>query len=87
MKKLKTKNPISEETYNKLRPVGSKPGTLYGSAKVHKPLINGLPPFRPILSATGTPTYTLAKFLVAVLSDITQNEFMLKILSPLLMKS
>ena len=59
----------------------------HGSAKVHKPLINGLPPFRPILSATGTPTYTLAKFLVAVLSDITQNEFMLKILSPLLMKS
>ena len=87
LKKLKNKNAISEETYNKLRPVGSKPGTLYGSAKVHKPLINGLPPFRPILSATGTPTYTLAKFLVAVLSDITQNEFMLKILSPLLMKS
>ena len=87
LKKLKNKNVISEETYNKLRPVGSKPGTLYGSAKVHKPLINGLPPFRPILSATGTPTYTLAKFLVAVLSDITQNEFMLKILSPLLMKS
>ena len=39
-----------------------------------KPLINGLPPFRPILSAIGTPTYTLAKFLVPVLSDITQNE-------------
>ena len=78
MKKLKTKNPISEETYNKLRPVGSKPGTLYGSAKVHKPLINGLPPFRPILSAIGTPTYKLAKFLVPVLSDITQNEFTVK---------
>ena len=50
LKKLKNKNTISEETYNKLRPVGSKPRTLYGSAKVHKPLINGLPPFRPILS-------------------------------------
>ena len=78
MKKLKNKNAISEETYNKLRPVGSKPGTLYGSAKVHKPLINGLPPFRPILSAIGTPTYKLAKFLVPVLSDITQNEFTVK---------
>ena len=33
---------------NKLRPVSSKPGTLYGSAKVRKPLINGLPPCRPI---------------------------------------
>ena len=78
LKKLKNKNVISEETYNKLRPVGSKPRTLYGSAKVHKPLINGLPPFRPILSAIGTPTYKLAKFLVPVLSDITQNEFTVK---------
>ena len=48
MKKLKIKNVISEETYNKLRPVGSKPGTIYGSVKVHKPLKNGLPPFRLI---------------------------------------
>ena len=42
---------------------------------MHKPLINGLSPFRPILSAIGTPTYKLAKFLVPALSDITQNEF------------
>ena len=72
MKKLKNKNAISEETYNKLRPVASKPGTLYGSAEVHKPLKNGLPPFRPILSAIGTPTCKLAKYLVLVLSDITE---------------
>ena len=75
LKKLKNKNAISEETYNKLRPVGSKPGTLYGSAKVHKPLKNGLPPFRPILSVIGTPTYKMAKCLVPVLPDITQHEF------------
>ena len=41
---------------------------------MHKPLKNGLLPFRPILSAISTPTYKLAK-LVPVLSDITQNEF------------
>ena len=35
LKKLKNKNAISDETYNKLRPVGSKSGTLHGSAKVH----------------------------------------------------
>ena len=51
LKNIKNKNSINEETYNKLRPVGSKSGTLKGSAKVHKPLINGLPPFRPILLA------------------------------------
>ena len=78
LKKLKNKNAISEETYNKLRPVGSKPGTLYGSVKVHKPLINALPRFRPIFSAIGTPTYKLAKFLVPVLPDITQNGITVK---------
>ena len=52
--------------------VGSKPGTL------HKPLQNGLPPFRLILAAISTPTYKLAKFLVPVLSDKTQNEFTVK---------
>ena len=77
-KKLKNKNAISEETFNKLRPVGSKPGKLYGSVKVHKPLVNGLPPFRPFLSGMGTPTYKLVKFLVPVQSDIKQNEFTVK---------
>ena len=50
----------------------------YGTAKVHKPLINRLPPFRPILSAIVTPTYKLAKFLVPVFSDITQNKSTVK---------
>ena len=75
-KKLKNKNAISEETYNELRLIGSKPGALDES--VHKPLIDRLPPFRLILSAIGTPTYKLARFLVPVLSDITQNEFTVK---------
>ena len=73
--KLKNKNAINERTYNKLRPVYSKPGTLYGSAKVDKPLKNELPPLRPILSGIGTPTHKLAKFLVPILSSKTQNEF------------
>ena len=45
---------------------------------MQKPIVNGLSPFRPIISAIGTPTYKLAKFLVPVLSDITQNEFTVK---------
>ena len=61
LKKLKNKNVISEETYNKLRPVGSKLGTLYGSAKVHEPLMNGLPPFRPILLAIWYPNIQTSK--------------------------
>ena len=78
LKKLKNKNVISEESYNKLRPVGSKPEKLCGSAKVHKPCKSRLPPFRLILSAIGTQTYKLAKFLVPVLPDTTQNIFTVK---------
>ena len=78
-KKLKNKKAISDETYNKLRPVNSKLRTLYGSAKVHKPLIKGLPTFKPFLSGMGTPMYKLANFLVPIQSDITQNEFTVKV--------
>ena len=35
-------------------------------------------PFIPILSAIGTRTYKLAKFLFSILSDITQSEFTVK---------
>ena len=45
---------------------------------MHKSLKNRLSPFRLTLSGIGTPTYKLAKFLVPVLSDITQNEFTVK---------
>ena len=56
-------------------PRGSRPGILYESPKVHKPVINNCPKFRPILSTIGTPTYNLAKFLVPILTPLTSNEF------------
>ena len=62
-----------------IEPVGSRPGveTNLGNhlGKVHKETNNGLPPFRPILSAIGTPTYDLAKFLLSFLTPLTQNEY------------
>ena len=36
---------------------------------------NGIPPFCPILSAIGTPTYKLAEFLLKFLTPSTANEF------------
>ena len=51
---------------------------MYGLAKVHKIVIDGLPPFRPILPATGTPTYKLAKFLVPMLEPLTTNEYTIR---------
>ena len=42
---------------------------------MHKETNNGLPPSRPILSAIGTPTYKLAKFLLPFLTPLTQNDY------------
>ena len=49
---------------------------MYGSAKVHKIVTDDN--FRPILSAIGTPTYKLAKFLVPMLEPLTTNEYNIK---------
>ena len=51
---------------------------MYGSAKVRKIFTDGLPSFRPILSAISTPTYKLAKFLVPMLEHPTTNEYTIK---------
>ena len=64
-----------QTTWFKIYPHGSRPGILYRNPKVHKPVIDNCPEFRPILSAIGTPTYKLAKFLVPILSPLTINEF------------
>ena len=37
--------------------------------------VNGLPPFRPILSAIDTPTYKLAKFLLKFVTPSTANDY------------
>ena len=77
-KEIKNKNQINEDLYNKLCPVGSQPGVLYGFAEVHKKVIDGFPTFQPIPSAIGTPTYKIAKFLVPILKHLTSKEYSVK---------
>ena len=72
---LKNEEIIDKATYKNIKPVGSRPGVLYGLGKVHKETKNGLPPFHPILSGIATPTYKLAKFLLPLLMPLTQNEY------------
>lgn len=50
----------------------------YGSAKVHKIVINNFPPFQHILWAIGMLFYNLAKFLVPFLSPLTEDNFTVK---------
>ena len=75
IKRLENEGKIPEKEYELIYPRGSRPGILYGSPKVHKPVINNCPKFRPILPTIGAPTYKLAKFLVPILSPLTSNEF------------
>ena len=75
LKLLKDKEIIDKATYKNIKPVGSKPGILYGLGKVHKETKNGLPPLHPILSAIGMPTQKLSKFLLPFLTLLTQNEY------------
>ena len=73
LKKLVASNSISEETGGSLKPVGTRPGIIYGLCKVHKDIIDNCPSFRPILSVVNTPTYKLAKFIVPILKSLTSN--------------
>ena len=66
---------LTEQQYKKVKTMGSNQGILYGLCKVHKAVVDVCPPFRPILSAIGTTTYKLAKYLVPKLASITADEF------------
>ena len=78
LKKFVESKSMTEKARKSLKPVGTRPGIMYGSCKVHKASVGNYPPFRPILSALNTPTYKLAKFLVRILKPLTTNEFPVK---------
>ena len=59
LKQLKNEGFLTENEYNFCRPCGSQPGRIYGLPKIHKPGA----PLRPIVSASGTFNYKLAKLL------------------------
>ena len=69
---LKNKGNLSEDIYNKIRPTGSKCGTLYGLRKVHKG-VDPKPPGRPIISAIGTYTQGTAKYLASILKPLRDD--------------
>ena len=78
LKSLEKSGSLTTDQYKKTKPIGSRPGILYGFCKVHKAMTDICPPFRPILSAIGIPSYKLAKFFVPKLSSIRISEFTVK---------
>ena len=75
LKNFRDKKEISIEQYKDLSHLGSRTGIMYDLPKVHQTATDGLPSFRPILSAISTPKYKLAKFLVPMLEPLTTNEY------------
>ena len=78
LKGLEKSGTLSTEQYKKIKAVRNRPGILYGLCEAHKAITDISPPFKPILSAIGTPSYKLAKFLDPKLSSITFNGFTVK---------
>ena len=46
--------------------------------KIHKSIVDGAPPLRPLLSAIGSLTCKLAKIYVALLEPLTHNQYTIK---------
>ena len=66
---------ISKDEYDKICPKSSRPGILYGNPKIHKPAVDNLLKFWPILPVINNPGYNIAKFLIPILEPFTHNEF------------
>ena len=62
------------EGHAKLIPSGSKPGKLYGLAKVHKSNV----PLRPVVSMVDTPEYNLAKCLDIMIKPYIPDTHLLR---------
>ena len=71
LKNLVEKKKINTETYHALRVStnGTKPPLFYGSVKIHKQDF----PLRPIVSATGSATYNVSKYVSRVLTPYVRE--------------
>ena len=75
LRKIKDKNLFDENTYKKIYPCGSKPGTFYGLPKTNHMLFDSDDfSLRAIISSVGTCNYNLAKFLTELLDPVISKE-------------
>ena len=66
--------PLEPKLYHKLHSTDSTPASFYGLPKIHKDNV----PLRPIMSAIGSPTYELSKYLANILSPLQNNKYTVK---------
>ena len=65
-KKLVSSNTMLEETHRYLKAMGTRPGIICGSCKVHKTILMAVQFLDQFLPALQTPTYKLEKFLMSI---------------------
>ena len=68
LQNMKDTNRISEELYIKLKPMGSQPARIYGTAKIHKKAV----PVRPVLSMPGSSYHKIGTFVAESLSEVQE---------------
>ena len=66
LKNIKAEGGLSEQAYRRMYPTGAVSPKFYGLPKIHKLGI----PLRPIVSSTGTVTYSTAKELAKILKPL-----------------
>lgn len=66
---LKKKKGIDKTLFYRLKLTLSRAPRFYGLPKTHK----ADNPLRPIVSAIGSPTYSLAKFITSIISPLMDN--------------
>ena len=74
----RVKSSVTNVLYKHLYPQCSQPGIMYGLSKIHKPLVNGFPKLRHILTAINTGTYKWETFFVPLLKPFTSNNYTVK---------
>ena len=70
---------LEKKNRKSLKPLGSRPGIMYGLYKVNKVSVN-CPSFWPILSALNIPFYNLqtCEALLLILKSLTTNKLTVK---------
>ena len=69
---------MSKEMHKFVKPVKTKPGTMYVLFKANKEEVDGCHPFRLILLALQTPKYKFTEFLDRISNPLTKTTTLLK---------
>ena len=77
LRKLKTRNEISEEGYKRIRSKNARLARAHGTPKIYKDFVH-LPKFRPIIDTTGSTHYHVGQYLSETFQPLTINDYYIK---------